>query len=111
MTFPLFDLLLEGVEFGGGEELTEGDLKPVAEFFEGDGAGIQAFAVEDALNGGLRNTGEVAEAVWREPALFAELANAKNDGFVRIHPRSLPKKRCFPCHDTSFSGKELVILH
>ena len=64
-------LLFKTVKFSGIKKLAKGDFKAVAKFFESDDSWVFAFKVENALDCGLRNRRQVAEAVWRDSALVA----------------------------------------
>lgn len=88
----LFDLLLQGVKIRGAEEFAQGDLEAVAELFDGDGAGVFALAVEDALHGGLRHGGKIADAVGRDAPLFAKLADPIRNDFPGIHSARPPSE-------------------
>ena len=53
----LFDFLFQRVKLGRAEKFAEGDLKRIAKLFDGDAAGVLAFAVQNAFDGGLWDSG------------------------------------------------------
>ena len=79
------DLLLQAPELGGVEKLGQGDPQSVAEHLDGDHPGIDAFPVQDILDGG-RGDGRLGSQLVDGHTLF--LAQAKQtvlDGGIGIH--------------------------
>lgn len=80
-----FYFLFQCIEFWSAEELAEGDLEAVAEFFECDGTGVFAFAVQDTFDGALRDGRDGAELVRSDPLLVTEISYSVGDCFPGVH--------------------------
>lgn len=59
------------IEFGGAEEFPQCNAEAIAEFLDGYSAGVFALGPQDALDGGLGDSGDLAEAVGGYVLLLA----------------------------------------
>lgn len=84
----LLYLLLERIEFRGGEEFAQGDIQPVAKLFDGGDARAVVPPAYNIVHGGLRNAAHTAQSVDGNIPRSAQLYNAIFYSFTDTH-----------CHD------------
>ena len=101
--------MFQSVEDGGAEKFAEGDFKAVTQLFDGYRAGILAFAIEDAFDGGLGNGGDGGKLVGGDFALVAEFQYAIGNGCSCIHSDPLPT--IYHYYDKPNRTATLVIIH
>ena len=79
------DLLLQAPELGGIKKIGQGDPQPVAKHLDGDHPGIDAFPVQDILDGGRGNGGLGGQLVDGHTLLLAQAKQTVLDGGIGIH--------------------------
>lgn len=87
---PLFpfcppSFLLQPFELNRIEELPQGDVESLAYPLDGYHARVLALIVEDALDGGLRDTCNMAQGVGRDVPFPAKLPYPACDSFLCSH--------------------------
>ena len=83
--FRSLDLLLQGIEGWGGEELRQSDVQTVAYLFDGSYLRIGASAVEDVFHRGRWKAADRGQLVDRDVALRAEIQDLFLDRCDHIH--------------------------
>ena len=84
--YPLsFQLLLQGVELRRGEELSQGDLQPIAQLFDGDDGNILPALVQHAVYGGRCDSGQVCQLIGLDFPLAADLQKTVHHRLLYYH--------------------------
>ena len=68
-----FYFLLKLIEYGSGEEFAEGDIEAVAELLDGRDGRTAVPAVDYVVHRRLCHTADVAQPVYRDVPLIAQL--------------------------------------